>query len=351
MRVYEMTAMNRSLSFCTMALLSLFAFVSLSGAQDREPLHLVQTIQMPNVKGRIDHMDVDVKGKRLFVAGLENGSVEVVDLNSGKWLKSIPGFKKPQGIAYVAAPNKVFVASGNDGMLRVFRGDTLELLDEIKLDLGPNRVAYDPASKVLYVGYDGKGGGKDYGEVGIIDAKTDKRIGDVKVEAHPAELLLDLSGKTLFVFLPTVSKVQLVDTKKREVVSTWPVSSQRDGDAAFDEKTNRLIIATRTPPQMIAMDSRSGKEVANLPTVEGMDGVYFDAAHRRVYVSGGRDNDVGYVFVYQQKDADHYETIGKMPTKPGAGTSFWSPELNRYYVAAPAHDNEQAAILIFQPQP
>ena len=346
-----MPAMNKSLLICITVLLSLFAFVSLAEAQDKAPLRLLQTIPLPNVKGRIDHMDVDVKGKRLFVAGLENSSLEIVDLQAGKWLKSIPGFKKPQGIAYVASLNRVFVASGNDGMLRVFRGDTLELLDEIKLDLGANRVAYDPASKVLYAGYDGKGGGKDYGEVGIIDAKTDKRIGDVKVEAHPAELLLDLSGKTLFVFLPTVSKVQVVDTEKREVVSTWPVSSQRDGDGAFDETRHRLIIATRTPPQMIAMDSKTGKEVASLPTVEGMDGVYFDAAHKRVYVSGGRDNDVGYVFVYQQKDPDHYETIGKMPTKPGAGTSFWSPDLNRYYVAAPAHDNKQGAILVFEPQP
>jgi len=33
---------------------------------------------MPNVKGPINHMDVDVKDKRLFVAGLENGSLEVV---------------------------------------------------------------------------------------------------------------------------------------------------------------------------------------------------------------------------------------------------------------------------------
>jgi DNA-binding beta-propeller fold protein YncE len=352
MRGHEMTAMNRSLSFCTMALLSLFAFVSLCGAQDKEPLHLVQTIPMPNVRGRIDHMDVDVKGKRLFVAGLENGSLEVVDLaGGGKWLKSISGFKKPQGIVYVSSLNKVFVASGDDGMLRVFRGDTLELLDAIKLDLGPNRVAYDSRAKVLYVGYGGKDAGKDYGEVGIIDARTDKHIGDIKVEAHPAELLLDQSGKTLFVFVPSTSRVQVVDTKQREVVSAWPVSSQRDGDGAFDEQTRRLIIGTRTPPQMIAMDSRTGKEVANLPTVEGMDGVYFDAAHKRVYVSGGRDYDVGYVFVYQQKDADRYETIGKMPTRSGAGTSFWSPELNRYYVAAPAHENEQAAILIFEPQP
>jgi DNA-binding beta-propeller fold protein YncE len=296
-------------------------------------------------------MDVDVKGQRLFVAGLENGSLEVVDLRVGKWLKSIPGFKKTQGVAYVRSLNKVFVASGDDGMLRVFRGDTLGLLDDIKLELGPNRVAYDPNSKLLYVGYGGKDAGKDYGEVGIIDAKTDKHVGDIKVEAHPAELLLDRSGKTLFVFVSAVSKVQVVDTKTREVVSTWTVSSQRNGDGAFDEKTHRLLIGTRTPPQMIAMDSQTGQEIATLPTVEGMDGVYFDAAHKRVYVSGGRDQGVGYIFVYQQKDADHYETIGKIPTKSGAGTSFWSPELNRYYVAAPAHDNEEAAILVFEPAP
>ena len=99
------------------------------------------------------------------------------------------------------------------------------------------------------------------------------------------------------------------------------------------------------------MDSQSGKEIAHLPTVEGMDGVYFDAGRKRVYVSGGRDQGVGYVFAYRQNDADHYEAIGKIPTRSGAGTSFWSPELNRYYVAAPAHDKEQAAILVFEPEP
>jgi DNA-binding beta-propeller fold protein YncE len=277
--------------------------------------------------------------------------VEVVDLRAGKWLKSIPGFKKTQGIAYVGSLNKVFVASGDDGMLRVFGGGTLDLLDEIKLDLGPNRVVYDPHTQLLYVGYGGKDAGKDYGEVGIIDAKTDKHIGDIKVEAHPSELLLDQSGKTLFVFVSAVSKVQVVDTAKKVIVSTWPVSSQRNGDGALDESSHRLFIGTRTPPQMVVMDSHSGKEIAALPTVEGMDGVYFDAIHKRVYVSGGRDEGVGYVFAYQQKDPDHYETIGKIPTRPGAGTSFWSPELGRYYVAAPANDHEEAAILVFEPKP
>ncbi len=346
-----MIRMKKFLLACVPVLVFVLAPISKTNAQVKAPLRLVQTIPVPNVKGRFDHMDVDVKGKRLFVAGLENGSLEVVDLSAGKWSKSVAGFKKTQGVVYIPSLNKVFVASGDDAMLRVFRGDSLELIDSIKLELGPNRVTYDPHTSVLYVGYGGKDAGKDYGEVGIIDAKTDKHLGDIKVDAHPAELLLDNSGKTLYVFVSASSKVQVVDTQKRQVVNTWPVSSQRNGDGAFDKKNNRLLIGTRTPPQMIAMDAKTGKEVANLPTVEGMDGVYFNAAQKRVYVSGGRDNDIGSVSVYQQKDADHYEPIAKIPTKPGAGTSFWSPELNRFYVAAPAHDNEEAAILVFEPQP
>jgi DNA-binding beta-propeller fold protein YncE len=323
----------------------------LAAPQEKEPLQLVQKIPLPNVKGRIDHMDVDVKGKRLFVAGLENGTLEVVDLKEGKSIRSIPGFKAPQGIAYLPSLNKVFVASNDDGMVRVFRGDTFELLDSIQLDLGPNRVAYDPRTNLLYVGYGGRVAKKDKGEVGIIDVKTNKHVGDIDVGLRAAEILMNKSGQTLFVFDNVVAKIQVIDTKKRTMVSAWQVSSERPGDGAFDEANHRLLIGTRMPPTMTVMDSDTGKEVMSLPTVEGMDGVYYDGIHKRVYVSGGRDTDVGYVFVYQQKDADHYTQIGKIPTRSFAGTSFWCPELNRYYVAAAADDKEEAAILVFEPQP
>jgi DNA-binding beta-propeller fold protein YncE len=324
---------------------------ALAGSQEgvKQPLRLVQTISIPNVKGRLDHMEVDVKGQRLFVAGLENGTFEVVDLRAEKWTRSIPGFKKPQGVLYVAELNKLFVASGDDGMVRVFRGDTLHLLDSIELEPGPNRIVYEPNSNLVYVGYGGKDAGKDYGEVGIIDAQNDKHIGDIKVTAHPSELLLNKSGTTLFVFISIADQLQVIDTNKRQLVSTWPVSSQRPGSAAFDESTSRLFIGTRTPAEMIVMDSKSGKEVAHFPTVEGQDGVYFDGLRKRVYVSGGRELPNGFVYAYQRKGPDQYETIGKIPTRGGAGTSFWSPELNRYYVAAPANNKEDAAILVYTP--
>src|SRR5438552_10674235 len=206
------------------ALIGFTGTVSQEGG--KQPFRLVQTISLPNVKGRLDHMDVDVKRKRLFVAGLENGTLEVVDLQAGKWVRSIPGFEKPQGALYVPELNKLFVASGDDGMLRVFWGDTLDLLDPIQLDRGPNRVVYEPHSKLVYVGYGGKDAGKDYGEIGIIDAKNDKHIGDIKVVAHPSELLLDKSGTKLFVLVSADNRIQVAYTSKRQTVSTCQVSRQ-----------------------------------------------------------------------------------------------------------------------------
>ena len=104
---------------------------------------------------------------------------------------------------------------------------------------------------------------------------------------------------------------------------------------------HRGCLLEPTPAEMIVMDSKSGKEIAHLPTAEGMDGVYFDSLRKRVYVSGGRGLPAGFAYVYQQRGADRYETIGKISTRGGAGTSFWSPELDRYYVAAPATDKER----------
>jgi DNA-binding beta-propeller fold protein YncE len=344
--------MRRPRVICSAAtgLLYLSSLANFHG-QSRQPLALVQTIPIPDVKGRLDHLWVDAGGKRLFVAGLENGSVEVIDLKSAKWLRTIRGFQKPQGILFIPRLNKLFVASGDDGMVRVFDGKSYRLLDSVKLERGANRIAFDPRRNLLYVGYGGKDAGQDHGEVAAIDATTDRIVATLAVDAHPAELLLGDTGEKLFAFIPPQNEVEVIDTTSGKSVAKWPVSSKSPGDAALDTSLQRLLIGTHTPPSMIAMDSNDGKEVASLPTVEGMDGVYFDQRRKRVYVSGGRGFDLGSVFVYQQVDANQYKSIGEIPTKAGAGTSFWSPELNRYYVAAPAQNGEQASVLVFQPQP
>src|SRR5712671_6734569 len=74
-------------------------------------LQLEAKIPLGNVRGRIDHMTVDLKRQRLFVAELGNDTVGVVDLPNRKLISSIPGLKEPQGVGYEPSSDTLYVAN------------------------------------------------------------------------------------------------------------------------------------------------------------------------------------------------------------------------------------------------
>ena len=96
-------------------------------------LHQIQEIPLPKVQGRIDHMAVDITDSRLFIVALENDTVEIVDLKTGRLMKTIKGLNEPQGIAYVEEFSKLFLTNGGDGRCSVYDSRSLLLLDTIRL--------------------------------------------------------------------------------------------------------------------------------------------------------------------------------------------------------------------------
>jgi YVTN family beta-propeller protein len=189
------------------------------------------------------------------------------------------------------------------------------------------------------------------GALSIIDTRTNKHVADIKTDARPGGIKFDKSGSRIFVTLAGATNLGVVDRKKREQAATWPVTGvQGNVSLALDEKHHRLFAGSRNPPMLTVFDTASGKQISQVEGVAGIDDLWYDAAHQRIYASGGRGTDVGFVYIYQQKDADHYELAAKVPTAASAGTSLWVPELNRLYVAAPASEKEDAAVLVFEPQ-
>lgn len=348
--------------FCAICLAAFAAFATQARSQEAAPLRLIQTIPLPGVRERMDHLGVDVKGQRLFAAALgdKQNTVEVVDLRAGKRVFSIPGQSKPQGIYYSGDYNKVFVANGGggasivtgEGAVKIFDGDTFKLLASLPMGIDADHVNADLATKYLYVGY----GDTKSGALGIIDTRTNEHIGDIKTQAGPGGIMIERSGPRIFVRFRGTPDLGVVDRKKLEQIAIWPVTGTTGSFAlALDEADHRLFDTSRKPPLLMVYDTESGKEVARLESVDGIDDVWYDAAHKRVYASGGRgpggDQFVdGFVAVYQQKDPDHYELMAKVPSRWGSCTSIWVPDLNRLYVSAPGHDQEDAAILVFEPQ-
>jgi hypothetical protein len=66
-----------------------------SGAES--PLVLEAKVPLGQVRGRIDHLAVDVARQRLFVAELGNDTVGVVDLERHTVLRTLTGLREPQG--------------------------------------------------------------------------------------------------------------------------------------------------------------------------------------------------------------------------------------------------------------
>jgi YVTN family beta-propeller protein len=335
--------------FVSLSLL-LLGLAAAAHGQASPPLKLLQTIPMPGVQGRLDHSAVDLKGKRLFVAALgdNQNTVEVIDLQANKRVSSIPGQSKPQGVFYSPDLKKLFVANGTDGTCKIFDANTLKLIESLAVGADADHVGYDPATKYLYVGV----GDAKSGALSVIDTRTNKHVEDIKTDARPGGIKFDPSGPQIFVTLAGATTLGIVDRVKREQVVTWPVTGvQGNVSLALDGKHHRLFAGSRNPPMLTVFDTASGKQIGQVEGIAGIDDLWYDTRHQRIYASGGRGTDVGFVYVYQQKNADQYELVSKIPTAASAGTSLWVPELNRLYVAAPASEKQEAGIMVFEPLP
>jgi WD40 repeat protein len=309
-------------------------------AQPAAPLVLVQRIPMPNVKGRMDHLGVDLEGKRIFAAALggNQNTVEVIDFQAGRRIAIIPGQSKPQGVFYSADFKRLFVSNGDAGTYKVFRGDDLELISSVRLGTNPNHVGYDPATKYLYVGF------RDAtsGHLAIVDTESGRNIGDIRTDAQPGGIKIESAGPRIFVTLAGANKLGLVDRNKREQIATWPLAYPVSA-LALDETAHRLFAGARNPPKLVVFDTVSGKQIAELDCVSGIDDLWYDTARRRIYATGTDG-----LAVYDQKDADHYTPMVKVTSAPGAATSIWVPTLGRLFVSAPKVGNGEAAILVFE---
>ncbi len=286
-----------------------FLILLRASAQEEGPLRLTQTIALPAVEGRIDHLAVDVQSQRLFLAALGNNTLEVIDLKAGKVIHSVKGLREPQGVAMIPEANAVYVANGEDGNCEAFAADSLAPLRSAKFSGDADNLRYDPGSKLLYVGYGD-------GAIGIFEALTGKIVGDIKLPAHA-------------------------------VVAQWPVTqAAANYPMALDESHHRLFIGCRHPARILVLDTGSGKTITEFECAGDTDDVFYDAKNKRVYVSGGE----GFVSVFAQLGADKYQPIAKIPTAPGARTSLFVPALGRLYLAVPHRGKQSSEVRVYETQ-
>jgi DNA-binding beta-propeller fold protein YncE len=305
-------------------------------AGDRDaPLALEKTISLPGVRGRIDHLAYDPQGRRLFVAELGNGTVEAIDLATGRSVATLSGLKEPQGLAWLDRTRELAVASG-DGTVRFYGGDRLALAATLAVGDDADNLRVDPASGALIVGY-GSGG------LATIDPATRSVVRRLPLPAHPEGFRLD--GDTVYVNLPDNGSIVAASLARSSVTSRWSTGLRRlNFPMVLDPASHMLAIAFRLPARLMLMDIPAGTVRQVLPTCGDSDDLFFDAKRALFYVVCNS----GQVDVYRRGPSG-YSLIAAIPSRVGARTGLFVPQEDRLYVAARARRGDAAAVMVFRP--
>ncbi len=313
--------MNRNAPATLLAGLLLAVPTSAAGPA---PLELVQTIPLKGAAGRLDHLALDARGNRLFIANLSNNSLDVVDLKAGKLVQQVPRQRKIQGVAYVPGRDRIFVGNGVDGTCNVFDGKSYLLVRSIKIDDADN-VRYDARTKQVYVAHADNA-------LSVIDPKTLKVKATVKLPGPPEAFQLHPSQPRLYVNTLQPSQVAVVDTDRNEVVARFPLKlAAANYPLALDAEGNRLFVGCRKKPKVVVLDAKTGKEIAAIEIPGDVDDLFHDAKRRRLYAACGE----GYLAVLQARGKDRWEVVQRVPTGKLARTCLFDPGSGRLYVPVP----------------
>lgn len=304
----------------------------------QEPLAFVRAVELPHVEGRIDHLAFDAASQRLYVAALGNNSVEVLDAGAGTHLKSLPGFREPQGIAVIPDIRSVAVANGEGDGVQLIGAEDYRTGSTIRLGDDADNVRYDAAAKRVYVGFGS-------GALAAIDPAAAKVLAQAKLAGHPESFQLERGGSRAFVNVPTAQHVAVVDRGSMKVTATWPVTSAgANYPMALDEANHRLFIGCRRPAKVLVFDMTTGKQSASFDTVGDTDDLFYDVARKRLYVTGGE----GFIDVVQDQGANGFARVAHIPTAAGARTSLFVADQGRLYLAVPHRGSQKAEIRVFE---
>jgi DNA-binding beta-propeller fold protein YncE len=319
-----------------------------AAAQTAAPLKLATKYDMPAaVKGRFDHLGIDLSGNRLFVVGEEAQQVLVFDLASGKFVRAIK-VDHPHAVLYREDLNRIYITDEGKGVVNIYDGKNYDLVKAVSLKVDTDSIGYDPATHYLYVDNGGDNAHEPFTMLSVVDTSAATKLADIKIDGDTLEAMaLEKSGDRLFLNNPAKNEVEIIDRKTNKLVASWPVKlGKGNATMALDESAHRLFVGCRSGA-IVVFDSQSGKELQALPVGKGVDDLMFDPASKRIYATSGG---TGAVDVYKESDADHYQSLGNVPSGPGAKTGLLVPQLGRLFVAVPPKGTTAGQVYVYQVQ-
>ncbi len=313
---------------------ALFIFsCNTSVTQNKSALTKLRTFEMPGVGGRIDHLSIDLKSNRLFVAALGNGTVEVLNLTNGKVIYSIKNLKEPQGVEYIQQYNLLFITSAGDGTCKIFNASTFKLLKVIQLGNDADNIHYNKKRNIVFIGF-GSGG------IAAISPSDMKLLYRIDLPAHPEAFQMDEKNGLMFVNVPGAGQMEVINIDKRRVIEKIDLKVRGNFPMALDTLHQLIFTGSRSPSKLIIFDATTLKMISEKNISGDADDIFNDLADSLIFVSCGN----GSINIFKHANSENIFLKEKVKTVPGARTSLFVPELNELFIAARKYNGYNARV-------
>jgi len=271
--------------------------------------------------GGWDYLSYDSAGRRLFIS--RGTEVQVLDVDTGKLLGTIPDTNGVHGIALAPGLSKGFTTDGKDDAVTVFDLKTLKMIAKVKIPGDrPDAIAYDPKSQRVFT-FDG---GSD--DSTVLDANTDKVVATIKLSGRPEAAVSDGQGQ-VFVNIESTSELTDIDAAKASVVKTWSLKPACDSPSAIAmDPAHRRVFSGCDGKVMVVSDADAGRVVTTAPIGDGVDAGDFDPGLGLVFMSCGE----GVLSVLHEDSPDHYSKLEDAATKKYARTMALDPKSHDVYL-------------------
>jgi len=266
--------------------------------------------------------------------------LRIVDLQGRKVIHVIAGLAEPQGVGYEPASDTLYVANAGDGSVRLFRAGDFAETGRIELGEDADNIRMDLAANRVLVGYGS-------GAIAVIDAAKRTKIADLPLPAHPESFQLDHKTNQIFVNVPNSNAIVVLDGLTGQHKATWPLNDAgRNFPMAIDDDARRVLVGFRSPARLDAFSIGNGQNAASIELCGDTDDIFVDAKRHRIYASCGQ----GFLDVFEAREGGFRRSL-RLPTVPGARTSYFVASIDRLFLAVRSTAAEPAAIWMFRPAP
>jgi hypothetical protein len=122
-----------------------------------QTLKQIAKFDLPGPEGkRFDYLTVDDEDHFLLSAHLGPGILYVIDLQSNKVVKALPGVPGITGLEYVPGAHKVYTSDWGEQKIGIVDLQSMTVVKRLPTAAKPNGSAYAPPFRKVYVRYFGK---------------------------------------------------------------------------------------------------------------------------------------------------------------------------------------------------